>query len=129
LNDPVTNLVDNNGAPTSVAITYNSYNTWSIHNSHPGADANGTYNKELLNGYLNSGASQVPRACSVNLTQIPFSYYELYVYFSSDVAGRTGTITDGTTTYSFTTVGARRAIITGRRPGDLAETRTTGAGA
>jgi len=105
-NDPVAGLADNNGAPTSVSIAYNSYGTWSIQNSHPGADATGTYNKELLNGYLNSGASQIPATSSVNITQIPFSYYNLYVYFSSDVAGRTGTVTDGAVTYSFSTIGS-----------------------
>ena len=105
-NDPVANLVDNTGVPTSVSIAYNSYGTYSIQGSHPGADGNGTYNKELLNGYLNSGASQIPTASSVSITQIPFSYYGLYVYFSSDATGRTGTVTDGMTTYSFATIGS-----------------------
>lgn len=104
-NDPVASLVDNNGAPTSVAIAYNSYNSWSIQSSHPGVDADGTYNKELLNGYLNSGAGQIPTTSSVDISQIPFSYYDLYVYFSSDTAGRTGTVTDGAITYSFATIG------------------------
>jgi hypothetical protein len=105
-NDPVASLLDNHGAPTPVAIVYNSYGTWSIQDSHPGADANGTYDKELLNGYLNSGADGIPTTSSIVITQIPFSYYDLYVYFSSDTAGRAGTITDGTTTYNFTTLGA-----------------------
>jgi hypothetical protein len=104
-NDPVSNLADHNGAPTTVAIAYNSYNTWSIKSSHPGVDANGTYNKELLNGYLNSGSSQVPAAATIDITQIPFSYYDLYVYFSSDTANRTGTVTDGATTFSFSAIG------------------------
>ncbi len=124
-NDPVANLVDNNGAPTTVAIAYNSYNTWSIKNSHPGADANGSYNKELLNGYLNSGAGQIPATSTVSITQIPFSYYNLYVYFSSDTAGRTGTVTDGTTTYSFTTIGS--ASIFGANA-VLTQTTDTGTG-
>ena len=104
-NDPVANLLDNTGAPTTVSIAYNSYGNYSIQSSHPGADGNGTYNKELLNGYLNSGANQIPTASEINITQIPFSYYNLYVYFSSDTAARTGTVTDGTTTYSFSTIG------------------------
>ena len=124
-NDPVANLLDNTGVPTSVAIAYNSYGTWSIQNSHPGADANGSYNKELLNGYLNSGAGQIPTTSSVNLTQIPFSYYNLYVYFSSDTAGRTGTVTDGTTTYSFSTTGS--SSITAANA-VLARTTDTGTG-
>ncbi|HLP78368.1 MAG TPA: glycoside hydrolase family 27 protein [Candidatus Paceibacterota bacterium] len=105
-NDPTVNLVDNTGAPTTVDIVYNSLNTWTIQNSHPGVDSNGNYNKELLNGYLNSGAGQISAASSIIITQIPFSYYDLCVYFSSDAAGRPGTITDGTTTYSFSTIGS-----------------------
>jgi hypothetical protein len=98
--------VDNAGQPTTVSIAYNSYNNYSVQSSHPGADSAGTYNKELLNGYLNSGATQTPAASTVSITKIPFSYYDLYVYFSSDVAGRTGTVTDGTTTYSLSTIGS-----------------------
>jgi alpha-galactosidase len=105
-NNPTVNLLDMNGWPTTVDIVYNSYANYSIQNSHPGADANGSYNRELLNGYLNSGNGNVPTNSSVALTQIPFSYYDLYVYFSSDVAGRAGTVTDGLTTYSFSTIGA-----------------------
>jgi alpha-galactosidase len=103
--NPTVNLRDQNGSPTTVDIVYSSYANYSIQGSHPGVDANGSYNRELLNGYLNSGNSNVPTNSSISLTQIPFSYYDLYVYFSSDVAGRTGTITDGRTTFSFSTIG------------------------
>lgn len=103
--DPTVNLRDQNGSPTTVDIVYNSYANYSIQGSHPGVDANGSYNRELLNGYLNSGNSNVPTNSSVNLTQIPFSYYDLYVYFSSDATGRTGTVTDGRTRFSFSTIG------------------------
>lgn len=104
--NPTVNLTDANGSPTTVDLVYNSYASYSIQNSHPGGDANGSYNRELLNGYLNSGNSNVPTNSSVSLTQIPFSYYDIYVYFSSDVAGRTGTVTDGRTQFSFSTLGA-----------------------
>lgn len=104
--NPTVNLRDQNGSPTTLDLVYNSYGNYSIQNSHPGVDANGSYNRELLNGYLNSGNSNVPTNSSVSLTQIPFSYYDVYVYFTSDVAGRTGTVTDGRTTYSFSTLGA-----------------------
>ena len=105
-NDPVAGLVDDTGAPTTVNLVYNEYNDWSIQFSHPGADADGTYNKEMLNGYLNSGAGQIPVGSTVDITEIPFSYYDLYVYFSSDTAGRPGTVTDGATVYSFATIGS-----------------------
>jgi len=93
--------------------------------SHPGPDANGAYNKELLNGYLNSGAAQIPATSTVNIAQIPFSYYDLYVYFSSDQAGRTGIVTDGATTFSFTTIGLPSII---GANAVLVRTRDTGTG-
>jgi alpha-galactosidase len=105
-NNPTVNLTDENGSPTTVDIIYNSYNNYSIQGSHPGADANGSYNRELLNGYLNSGNSNVPTNSSIALTEIPFSYFDVYVYFSSDVAGRIGSVTDGRTGFSFSTLGA-----------------------
>jgi hypothetical protein len=103
--NPVTNLTDNRGSNTMVDIAYSSAGTWSIQNSHPGADANGASNRELLNGYLDSSSTRTPATSSVTISQIPFSSYDLIVYFSSDVADRTGTVTDGSTTYSFKTIG------------------------
>lgn len=102
----LTNLIDNRGGATMVDITSASYNTWSIKTSHPGQNANGTYNRELLNGYLNSGSTNTPTSSSIAISQIPFNSYDVYVYFSSDVGNRVGTVTDGTTTYSFHTIGA-----------------------
>jgi len=123
--DPTVNLVDQQGFPTTVGIIYNSYTTWNLQSSHPGTDANGTYNKELLNGYLNSGSGSTPDTSSVSISQIPFSYYDLYVYFSSDAADRTGTVTDGTTTYGFSTLG--QACISGANA-NLIRTTDTGTG-
>ena len=106
--NPTTDLIDDSGAATTVDIAYTSFNDWNIIGSHPGADLAGTYNKELLNGYLNAGpAGWGPPITSsqVSFSQIPYAQYDLIVYFSADVAGREGTVTDGTTTYSFNTVG------------------------
>lgn len=124
--NPTVDLVDNTGSSTTVDIIYNSYNSWSIQNSHPGVDTDGYYNRELLNGYLNSGDSNIPTDSSVSIMQIPFSYYDLYVYISSDVAGRTGTVTDGSTQFSFTTMG--NAGITDAS-GNAVFTQTTDIGA
>jgi hypothetical protein len=124
-NNPTVNLPDSSGGVTSVDIAYSSYNIYSIQNSHPGVDANGTYNRELLNGYRNSGTGNTPTNSSVSITQIPFSYYDLYVYFSSDTAGRAGTVTDGTTRFSFATIG--KASIT-NVSGNAVLTRTTDTG-
>lgn len=62
-------------------------------------DSDGTYNKAIFDGYYNSIGS------TLTLGNIPFATYNVYVYFSSDVDGRTGTISDGLTTFSFSTMG------------------------
>ena len=106
--NPTTNLVDDSGAATTVDISYQSFNTWSIVGSHPGVDLDGTYNRELLNGYLNSGPAgwnPPTTSSSVSFSQIGYSQYDIIVYFSADVAGREGSVTDGSTTYFFNTIG------------------------
>jgi len=107
--NPTVNLVDNSGAATTLDLAYGSLNTWHIQGSHPGVDTDGSYNKELLNGYLNSGpAAWGPSITNsyVSVSQIPYSVYDIYVYFSSDTAGRHGRVSDGFTTYYFSTLGA-----------------------
>ena len=104
-----TSLPDNTGAATTMNLIYGSYNTYQIQGSHPGYDANGTANKEMLNGYLNSGpAAWGPPITNsyVTLTNIPYSAYDVVVYFSSDTAGRHGSITDGLTNYYFSVMGS-----------------------
>ncbi|MBB5350869.1 hypothetical protein HNR46_001103 [Haloferula luteola] len=108
--NPVTNLIDDSGEVTSLDLTVTSFNGWTVNNpqGNPGVDGDGTYNRELLNGYLNAGQaawSPNPTFTSVQLTQIPYASYRIIVYFSSDVAGREGDVSDGTTTYSFNSLG------------------------
>jgi hypothetical protein len=108
LDGRATDLLDNTGAATTIDISWQSFNNWRIQGSHPGKDTDGSYNKEILNGYLNSGpAGWGPwiTSSAVTLSQIGNSSYDVIVYFSSDVAGREGYVTDGTTTYYFNTVG------------------------
>jgi hypothetical protein len=103
-----TDLLDNTGTATTIDISWKSFNSWSIQGSHPGKDTDGSYNKEILNGYLNSGpAGWGPNIIysAVTLSQIEYSSYDVVVYFSSDVAGREGYVTDGLSTYYFNTVG------------------------
>ncbi len=107
--NPTTDLIDNSGSATTLDLAYGSWGTWSIQGSHPGQDANGSYNKELLNGYLNAGPAgwNPPITDShVSLSQIPYAQYDIYVYFSSDAANRPGHVTDGITSYYFNTLGA-----------------------
>ncbi len=106
--NPTTDLIDDSGAATTLDIAIASFNTWSVVGSHPGQDADTTYNKELLNGYLNAGPAgwNPPIIYSeVAFSEIPYASYDIIVYFSSDVAGREGSVSDGTTTYSFNSVG------------------------
>lgn len=104
----VTDLIDSNGNATTLDINPASAFVFKIQNSDPGLDANGTANQRLLNGYLNSGTNPNPSnppVSSVQLTQIPYSAYDLYVYFSSDTAGRTGSVSVGQSSYAFNTLG------------------------
>ncbi|RYD36554.1 MAG: glycoside hydrolase family 27 protein [Verrucomicrobiaceae bacterium] len=127
--NPLNNLIDSAGRPTTLDISYTSYNTWSIQGSSPALDGDGSSNKRLLNGYLNAGpASWSPSTTrtSVTLSQIPHGYYDLIVYFSSDGADREGSVDDGTTTYHFKTLGA--ASISGSNATFARATDTTTAG-
>lgn len=110
LDGRTTDLLANTGATTTIDISWSSFNSWSIQESHPGTDDDGSYNKEVLNGYLNSGPADWnpwTTESSVTLSQIiaEGASYDIYVYFSSDVAGREGYVTDGSTTYYFNTLG------------------------
>ncbi len=100
---PEDKLWDSAGEASGITFSWSSVNTWSIQGSHPGEDGDGTRNREILNGYLNSGGGSTS---SVTLSGIQDPTYDVYVYFSSDTAGRTGSVSDGTTTYFFNTVGA-----------------------
>jgi len=109
LNNVTIGLPDNTGAATTVNLAYSSYNTYQVFSSHVGFDANGTKNKEMLNGFLNAGpASWNPPVTNtyVSLTNIPYAQYDVVVYFNSDTSGRHASINNGTTTYYFSTMGS-----------------------
>ncbi len=109
LNNVTTSLPDNTGATTTLNLAYASYNTWHVQANHAGYDANGTANREMLNGYLNAGpASWAPYITNtyVALTNIPYAQYDVIVYFNSDTSGRHASIDNGTTTNYFSTVGS-----------------------
>jgi hypothetical protein len=105
----VLDLKDDSGSTTTVDISYGAWGGWRIQASHPGADLDGTNNKELLNGYLNAGpAAWNPSvtASSVAISSIPYSAYNIIVYFSGDTAAREGVVNVGPESYYFTTLGA-----------------------
>ena len=107
------NLWDDSGVASTIDASFVTYNTWTTEtpaiDSDPGVDGDGTHNKRLLYGYMNAGeATWGPPTVvsSVSLAEIPFAAYDVYVYFNSagGAAGRTGEVSDGTTTYRFTTM-------------------------
>lgn len=100
------NLFDSTGANSGVSVTGTTFadgwwNYWSILGSGVVPDADGTYNNVLLNGYDNEADN------NITISSIPYGQYDLYVYFTADASpGRAGTVTVGSTTYDFTTMGS-----------------------
>jgi hypothetical protein len=99
------NLFDNTGANSGVSVTSTTFpdgywNYYSVLGSGVVSDANGTYNNLLLNGYDNYSAN------NITISAIPYAQYDLYVYFTASAAGRAGTLTVGSTTYDFSTMGS-----------------------
>ena len=101
-------LPDNSGTPTTLDLNYGSFGGWSV-GGHPGLDANGTANRELVNGYLNSGpAAWGPWTTNtwVSLTNVPYALYDVIVYFNADASGRKSSIEGPNATYHFSTMGS-----------------------
>jgi autotransporter-associated beta strand protein len=99
LKSVTTAVPDNSGNPTTLNIGWHSYGGYSIQ-GHPGYDANGTANRELLNGFLNNGYSTWETAgYNTNnilyFTNIPYATYDVIVYVSDDTSGRHYTVDDG----------------------------------
>ncbi|TAL00240.1 MAG: hypothetical protein EPO07_09925, partial [Verrucomicrobia bacterium] len=109
LNNVTTSLPENTGAATTVNLNYGSFNSWSVQGNHAGLDANGTANREVLNGYLNSGpAAWGPWTTNtwVSLTNVPYALYDVVVYFNADASGRKCAIEGPNATYNFSTMGS-----------------------
>lgn len=109
LNNVTIALPDNTGGATTMNLGYGSYNTYQVYATHLGFDANGTKNREMLNGFLNAGpAAWGPPVTNtyISLTNVPYAQYDVVVYFNSDTSGRNASIDNGTTTYFFSTVAA-----------------------
>jgi len=115
------NLLDNGGATTAMSVTSSSFgNSWNYISVNGNLGAQPDANNYLLNGYNNRGGDS-----SVTLSSIPFAQYDLYVYFTSDTAGRAGTVNVGSTTYDFSTL-AGTAIHSGGTADMILTTDTAG---
>lgn len=77
-------LVNETGAATTAAITWNSSNTW-----YNGSGA-GSENARIVVGYLDDGGSGV----NVNITNIPYAKYNVYGIVGSDQTGDNYTTVD-----------------------------------
>lgn len=109
LNSITTSLPDNTGAATTMNLSWSSFNSYHVQANHAGYDANGTANREMINGFLNAGpAAWGPPVTNtlVALTNIPYAQYDVIVYFNSDTSGRHASIDNGSKTYYFSTVGS-----------------------
>ncbi|HZI31985.1 MAG TPA: hypothetical protein VFF11_06570, partial [Candidatus Binatia bacterium] len=109
INNITSSLPDNTGAATTLNLGRGYYNTYHVQANHAGYDADGTANREMINGFLNAGpAAWNPPITNtwVGLTNVPYSRYDVIVYFNSDTSGRHASIDNGSTTYYFSTVGS-----------------------
>jgi len=94
----VANLMANDGNSSGVALSFaDAFGAWGIGGVGT-PDGDGFYNKAIFSGYGNGGLD------TLSLSGISFSHYNIIVYFSSDTDGRTGTVTDGTITYDYSTM-------------------------
>ena len=94
-NGSIAGAKDSNGDATTANVEWTSNGTWNTTNGMDTADA------KLMNGYIDAvGADGF---ATISVSDIPYSQYDAIVYFGSDGNGRTGQITDGTTTYGYST--------------------------
>ena len=104
----VKNLYDHTGTRTGAGLTYAAWNGACMVHRHIGPDADGTCNRELLNGFLNAGEAKwnPPITNStVAFTNLPYETFDAIVYFGADTERRRGRVSDGNTSYYFSTIG------------------------
>ena len=102
---PELNLIDDSGDGTTMDIHFSGTAQWHLAPFWNGApqDVDGTYNKSLLKGYVDMvGGNPV----TISLAEIPYAQYDIYIYMSSDTAGREGYVTDTASTFFFSTYGS-----------------------
>jgi len=88
-------LIDDSGEATAANIEWASDGTWNTTNGTGNPDA------ELMNGYIDETNGDVE--AFITISNIPYAQYQVVAYIGSDGNGRTGEVTDGTTTYSYMT--------------------------
>ena len=88
-------IVDSEGNPSAVTVAWASNGTWNTNNG------SGTGDNKLMNGYIDHTGG----FANVEISNITYANYDVYVYFGSDGNGRTGAIESTTAgqTFSYTT--------------------------
>ena len=86
-------IVDDTGGDSGVTVDWASNGTWNTNNSFESPDA------KLMNGYIDyvGGGG----FATVDFQGIPYSSYDVYVYFGSDGNGRTGDVESTTADQKF----------------------------
>lgn len=87
-------LADSTGNGTTMTFSLAAAGVWSDFNEQL------TPYGRLYNSFAYNDAATP--SVSVTLGSIPYSTYDVYVYVGADYNGRTGLVTSGSTTYSFT---------------------------
>ena len=103
--DPTTSVKDHSGAATTLDFHFSHSAQWHLdpQATSPSRDADGSYNKRLLKGYVDMSGGN-PQ--TLTLSEIPYAQYDIYVYLSSGTANREGYATDGTSSFYFRTGGS-----------------------
>ncbi len=113
-------LTDSNGATVAASVEWTSNGTWNT------ANGTGSPDSKLMNGYIDAIGADSPFS-TVRFSAIPYEIYDVIVYIGSDGNGRTGEVTDGTTTYSYSTFSNDPNGGGGFDPSDYLQTTDTGA--
>lgn len=96
---PITasSLIDNTGTATGASISVLGY-LYGGSANFSSSDPNQTGDNKLADNQMLSlwGAT-----ASVQINNIPYALYDIYVYLACDNSSRTGTLSDGTTTYTY----------------------------
>jgi hypothetical protein len=88
-------LVDSAGNPTTMTMSFTASGAWGDDN-----EDQTTYGR-LFGPFIYAEAANPD--VTINLGNIPYATYDVYVYMGAAANGFTGTVSSGSTTYSYTT--------------------------